>query len=405
MKNVTETKPKLTPTEVRDAINKRLSNDVIQLASDVPPVPRVTTGLLSLDEATGGGLPLGVPISIQGHKSVGKSAFSYYMAGRAIKQYGGVMFLLQAEKGFDYLWAEACGLPAKGCLFFEADRLDIALDLVLDIIKKDQPRCVLIDSLSMLDRDPDHPVGDTESRGARAIPSNRFFRKLMGSLSTETPPLFLYIEHLHPNISSPTGGLMVTGGVTKGYANVMEIRLSVESTVKQTIETDHSKQELPVQARVQWDIRKSKASPQGGKGIYTIGLRETPLGPAGEISDFDEMLARAIMLGHVEKAGSWYTIGEDKFQGAAGIKEKLGIEAVREIALRPRATGGETDGQGDGNETPAAKRSGPAKGGPGKGVKIDPRARPVSRGAKGNKQKADSAEAAVAGEDHEGSTG
>ena len=391
--------------DLKTSINTRLKGDFIKLASEVPAAKRVTSGVLSFDELTSGGLPMGVPISISGRKSVGKSAFCYFMMGNCIQQHGGVPFIIQAEKGFDPVWAEQCGLPSKGCIFYEGDKLDNALQLTLEVLRNEQPTCILLDSLSMLDRDPEHSIVDSESHGGRAKPINAFFRKLMGSISETNPPLFMYIEHLHTDISAKGAfkPLITTGGETKGYANVTEIRLRRESLIKQEVETDaQGGVDLPVQAKVVWEIRKMKAGAEGGIGSYSLGLRQTPFCRPGEITDYDELLQRAIMLKRVKKAGSWFVVGEEKYQGAAGLKAAVGADALREIVLRQGPDGGEESREGTGKPPKASKRSGNVERRSGGRKRVgagDVAARDEDHG-----REAVDCEATVVGEAEEGST-
>lgn len=350
--------------KIKTAMNTHLKNEYLHMVSEVNILRRVKTDLLSLDEHTGGGLPMGVPISIQGRKSVGKSAFCYYMAGKAVEQYGGAAVLVQTEGGFVPAWAELCGLPP--CDFvpiFEGDKLQETLELILQLLRTTTPTCVIFDSLSMLARDPDQSLLESESRGGRAKPINAFFRNLIAAMNPDNPPLFLYIEHLHQDVSSPYRTLVTTGGETKGYANVMEIRLSLDVPEKKDIETDVGKKTLPIKSKVVWEIYKSKASPAKGTGSYELGLRDTPWSKAGEITDFEELLARCINRGHVKKMGSWFQVGEEKYQGVEALKAGVGTSTLREIALRPRAESGTTNSFVKEVKKKATKRSRKSEGG------------------------------------------
>jgi len=332
--------------------NTRLKGVVLKTAAEIAAIRRVQSGLFSFDAHTGGGLPMGVPISIQGTKSVGKSAFCYYLCGKAEQQYGGSGLLVQTEGGFVPQWAQRCGLPQ--CDYVPAIMADTeqhtlgdTLELILNILRKSQPTWILLDSLSMLAADPKKAIMDSTSRGERAIPNNKFFRNLMAAMNNEWPPLFLYIEHLHPVMGQP--GQMVTGGVTKEYANVLEVRLRLDadSSDKKQIESDLGVEELPIRQRVQWEIKKSKVSPRFGRGVYTLDLRDTDCSIGGRISDFDEMLVRAINRGHVIKSGAWYKIGDAKYQGLDNLRAAITDDALRSISEQPRQESGTEDGDGN----------------------------------------------------------
>lgn len=394
----------MNAAQVKKAINTRLKGDFIKLASEVADMPKVSTGLLSFDEQTNGGLPMGVPISIQGRKSVGKSGFCYYMGGRAVDQYGGMIFLLQSEPGFDANWAEQCGLPPSKTIFYDGSDLRVSLQLILDIMRNEKPTCVIFDSLSMLSGNVTASLVDSKSHGERAIPINEFFRKLAGSMDREKPPLFLYIEHLHPVIGKP--GLQTTGGETKGYANGMELRLTTESHVVhefQSMSDEKKKTGLPVQAKIVWEVRKSKSCPPRGTGTYSLGLRETPFCKPGEISDYDELIVRGILNGHIIKGGSWFTFVEsgEKYQGAERLKSEVDAITLREIVLRPRPEGGEGNGKVKGVKAGAGKRGRKQKGRLGGGEGDG--AGDVASGTEVNGQAESDGQVGVAEEDQAGS--
>lgn len=393
-----------TAKEVKTAVNSALKGDYVKLASEIAAAKRVKTGLLSFDEQTGGGLPMGVPISIQGRKSVGKSAWCYNMLGKAQEQYGGVLFVVQAESGFDGEWATQCGLPPNQTIVYEGEDLKPSLELVLRIMREQKPTAVLLDSLSMLSGNSTSSLVDSKSRGERAVPINEFFRKMIGAMDRKNPPLFLYIEHLHPVMDRP--GLTTTGGETKGYANGMEIRLTIDSyicTDHQSYSDEKKKVELPVQAKVAWEIKKSKACPFRGQGTYNLGLRETSFCRPGEIDDFDELVVRGILSGHIHKAGSWFTIIEtgDKYQGAEQFKSGVSKSTLEQIIARPRPDGGEANSPVKTIKTKAGKRGGGAKGRPGGGESAAP---VVADGAEDDGQSESPTAEVVAGEDSEGSS-
>ncbi len=340
-----------------DLLNKGFKSEVVKLAVDVPGIRHISTGLQSMDLATGGGLPLGMPILLAGQKSSGKSAFCYKMAGRCVEELQRPAFLLQAEQGFDIDWAIKCGLPANGMVFTDKiPDLRSGLQYILNGVKEHQPSCVIMDSLSALSADPDKSLHESTSRGERAIPINEFFRKLGPLMDYDNPPLMIFIEHLHQDVNNPHGGFKTMGGETKGYMAVLEMRFRTASKVKRVVEYGDNEIEIPVEAEIRWEIRKNKVAPTGFEGTFTLGLVDTPITVAGEISDFGELLAIGQKMGVIKKAGSWYVIGENKVQGIGGIKAAYTTDALREIIAAARNTGGEKSNRKAGGETNAEER-------------------------------------------------
>jgi len=328
-------KDEITP--VIKQVNKEVNAEMLQRASALDVGTKIPTGLVSLDKTLRGGLPTGAPILLAGFKSTGKSAFCYHMAGRVVEETGGMVVLVQTEPGFDIEWAAACGLPVDNTIFTTCEDasgehdmggdLSDTLDVVLMLLRDHKPACLIFDSLSALSGSADRAIGDTKSRGDRSKPIAEFFRKLNWNMDRDAPPVLLIVEHLQPNVASPYGGQITTGGVVKGYIATTEIWFRragrVVEVVDELLDEKGKPRELPVELEVSWEIKKSKTSPEGGVGKFNLGLRDTNIIHAGEISDFEDLLAQAIMLGIVEKKGSWFNYEGEKHQGVFNLRQAL----------------------------------------------------------------------------------
>jgi len=345
-------------------VNKDVSAEILQRASALDVGARIATGITSLDKTLRGGLPLGSPILLAGFKSTGKSAFCYHMAGRVVEQTGGVVILVQTEPGFDIDWAASCGLPTGNTIFTTCEDasgehdiggdLSDTLDVVLKLLKEHKPACLIFDSLSALSGAMDKAVGDGKSRGGRAKPIAEFFRKLNWHMDKTSPPLLMIVEHLQPDVSSQYGRQMTTGGVVKGYIATTEIWFRragrVVEVVDELVDEKGKSRELPVELEVSWEIKKSKTSPEGGVGKFNLGLRDTEIIHAGEISDFEDLLAQAIMLGVVEKKGGWFSYGEEKHHGVFNFRAALTRDALQALISGAGEEAGGEDSSGDGGE-------------------------------------------------------
>lgn len=357
--------------EAVDALNKRFGGQVVIPAKDVKRIPRVATGLLSMDTATKGGIPMGVPVMLSGRKSSGKSAWSYMMLGNACEQYGGFPIIVQSEPGFDWEWAVQCGLKRKDCMFFDASKYDVKenLQFLLDTMRKEKPTAILIDSLSGISDDPDKSLVDAKSHGGKAKDINEFFRKLTSAVDKDNPPLIIFIEHLHPDLTSKFPRLITTGGETKGYMAVVELRFtwridgSIAEEIEDVVMEDGKHPEWTVQKRIIWELKKSKVGADGAVGMFMLTIRPTDYSPVGEISDWLELLQRAIMMKHIIKRGPWYVLGESKFQGLHNLQTAISAEALRELISKPRQEDGEGDGQEDGGKGRARVRKSKGKSG------------------------------------------
>lgn len=315
------------------------SGKVLSVASDAGIKEWVSTGLLSMDDALGGGLPTGGPILLQGRPSSGKSAFAYMMAGKMIDKHGGKCLIMQTEAGFDPKWAAKCGLPLKNTIICDnITDISLSLDYALSMLQNNNDiNCFIFDSISAID-DTSSAISDSTSRGARAIPQNKFFKRLCGAIEQPVDPLLMFMEHLHPNVASPYGGLITTGGETKKYMSILTMRFfqQREGSTAVVLDDNISNDEIIVEAIIKWEVIKNKGGPQGGSGTFNLGLRDSPVSVAGRINNYRSLFVEAMLRGVVKKSGSWFRIGDDKYQGEANFKKNVTEDTLKEIVIKER---------------------------------------------------------------------
>jgi len=208
----------------------------IKFIGDVYPVQRFVTGLWSLDRALGfrgeNGMPLRSLVELYGHEHSGKSSLAIYVAAKVNPK--GTVWLADIEgtteekyikevmknAGFtgtirvaDY----AEDKKGKPMLRPHEKQLQDAIDSILE----PEVSAAIVDSLGAM-----WPIVDSakelgeRSVGQRAKTIADASRRVAAWLRiTEDPKLFIYINHVHPNIGGR--GFSTPGGVTKSYtANV-----------------------------------------------------------------------------------------------------------------------------------------------------------------------------------------
>jgi RecA/RadA recombinase len=337
--------------ELLKSINK--DGKIVTAAKDAGIKEWVSTGMFAMDDALGGGIPTGGPVFFEGKPSSGKSAFAYYMAGRMIKKNKGKALIIQSEAGFDKKWAAKCGLPLKDTAICDSVKdLGLALDFVLKTFtESDDINCLIFDSLSGLG-DTSTTVSDSHSRGERAIPQNRFFRKLANAINQPIDPLLMFMEHLHPNVASSYGGQTTSGGETKKYMSILTIRFQKQYTGSTVVVFDPkaSKEEEIVEMLVGWDVQKNKGGPAGSKGTFNLGLRDSEVSVAGRIDNYRGLFTEALLRKIVTKAGSWYKFGDEKFHGEANFKKGVTADTLEKLIIEARKGVREAGSEGDGGK-------------------------------------------------------
>jgi len=122
----------------------------------------------------------------------------------------------------------------------------------------------------------------------------------------------------------PTGGM-----ATKFYSSTIIKLFSSESdnqAIKGKIHVGDKIIEEKVGRKVRWDVQFSKTSPAFQSGEYDFYFRGNDIG----IDSIADLVDTAEILGFIERAGAWYTVNGERFQGRdkliLGVKEDLDIQ-------------------------------------------------------------------------------
>ncbi|MBW2671818.1 MAG: hypothetical protein JRD89_00200 [Deltaproteobacteria bacterium] len=319
-----------------DAILQRINTDLqrkygkplLRRASEHSDIHRIPTGIIGLDKALRGGIPVGIPVIVQGRESTGKSSLCYHIAGQAHEHLNKPVLLVYAEGPFDsqYEWARDCGLPVDDTLVLDRSlALEDALQIVREQLQTGLYSCIIVDSLASLRPSPEvqKKLEEAQSHGVKAVIMNRFFNSLTSFMPDE-PPLLLFTQHLYDNPGF--GGPQMTGGRGQQYIAGLIIRLSRLETLTVTIEHGGVEHKKAYAIAIQWEIIKSKVAPAiGERGRFDLYL-ESHVFPRGTFSEHVEALRRAILCGLVTRRGSWYEYKGEKYQGEAAILRVLDVQ-------------------------------------------------------------------------------
>jgi recombination protein RecA len=129
-------------------INKEHGKDTVKFAKDEPVKEKIPTGLVSIDDFTGGGICVRGNISIvYGGEGTGKSSLVYYTMAQAQKQ-GLTCAYFDLEHGFNKERAELFGVNLETLVVVEAvDSAEEAMDLVITMAKEKVVDFIAIDSV------------------------------------------------------------------------------------------------------------------------------------------------------------------------------------------------------------------------------------------------------------------
>jgi recombination protein RecA len=273
-------------------------------------VDAISTGSLTLDIATGiGGLPKGRIVEIYGPESSGKTTLALHCVAEAQKQ-GGEAAFIDAEHALDPAYAANLGVDVDSLLVAQPDNGEQALEITEQLVRSGAIDIIVVDSVAALvpRSEIEGDMGDSHV-GLHARLMSQALRKLAGAIN-KSNCVIIFINQLREKVGVIYGNPEVTTGgrALKFYAS-MRIDVRKAELIKA------SGNEF-VGSRTKVKIVKNKVAPPFKTAEFDI-MYGTGIDRDGEICDL------AVNLGVIKKSGSWFSYGEQRFQGREKLKDLL----------------------------------------------------------------------------------
>jgi recombination protein RecA len=296
------------------------------------PLSVVSTGSPGLDLALGvGGLPRGRIIEVYGPESSGKTTLTLHVIAEAQKA-GCTCAFIDAEHALDTAYARKLGVRIEDMLVSQPDTGEQALEICETLVRSGAVDVVVIDSVAALvpKAEIEGEMGDAHM-GLQARLMSQALRKLTGTIA-KTGATLLFINQLRQKIGVMFGNPETTtgGNALKYYASV---RLDIRR-IGQIKDGDnavgHKTRIKVVKNKVAPPFREVEVDIVFGKGIDAAA----------------DLLERAVEAGVIEKSGTWYTIGDDKFgPGRERVVSALQDDPAMFSRVRSRLMAGNGGGQ------------------------------------------------------------
>ncbi len=273
-------------------------------------IAAISTGSISLDAALGiGGLPKGRVIEIYGPESSGKTTLALQAIAQA-QRTGGMAAFVDAEHAMDPAYANKLGVDIDNLLVSQPDSGEQALQIVDILVRSGSLDIIVVDSVAAL-----VPIAELRGEmgdshvGLHARLMSQALRKLTGSVA-KSNCCIVFINQIREKI-----GVMFGNPETTTGGRALKFYSSVRIDIRRVASIKDGDQVTGNRAKVK--IVKNKVAPPFKVAEFDIMYGE---GVSFEGDLLDIGVAKRI----VQKAGSWYSYGNERIgQGRENVKALL----------------------------------------------------------------------------------
>ncbi len=320
--SIQEKKNKSIVEAIRTIHKQFGSGSIMRLdGSEVQPVDVIPTGSVALDVALGcGGLPRGRIIEIYGPESSGKTTLTLHAIAEA-QRAGGVCAFIDAEHALDTDYARRLGVELEDLLVSQPDCGEQALEIADTLVRTGAIDLIVVDSVAALTprAEIEGDMGDAHM-GLQARLMSQALRKLTAVIS-KTRTIVIFINQLRQKIGVVYGNPETTTG-----GNALKFYCSVRLDIRRKKPIKRGEETVGSECKVK--VVKNKCAPPFREAEFEI-LYGTGINKLGELVDTGEK------LGLVEKAGTWYSYGNEKLgQGRDKVVAHLHDHPTLQLQLR-----------------------------------------------------------------------
>jgi recombination protein RecA len=310
-------------------IEKQFGKGSVMRMGDSPAsrdIEAISTGSIGLDVALGiGGLPKGRVVEIYGPESSGKTTLTLQVIAESQKL-GGTAAFVDAEHALDPGYAEKLGVNVDELLVSQPDTGEQALEITDMLVRSGAVDIVVVDSVAALTpkAEIEGEMGDSHM-GLQARLMSQALRKLTANIQRSNT-MVVFINQIRMKI-----GVMFGSPETTTGGNALKFYSSVRLDIRRIGAIKKGDEVIGNQTRVK--VVKNKVSPPFKQAEFEI-LYGHGISRMGEIIDL------GVQHGIVDKAGSWYSYGDDRIgQGKENVREFLNNhpEMAEEIEGRIRS--------------------------------------------------------------------
>lgn len=305
------------------------------VASEIPVIRRIQSGVLAFDLVTGGGVPIGRFTSFHGDKSTGKSTMSLKIINSFLNNDSRKAVYVDFENTFDSIWASNFIDEMHRLLVFKPDYGEHGVDFILDVSKESSEiGLVIVDSLAMIvpTKEADSDIF-SQHIGIQARLVNSMFRRLLPIMSKNNREnkeiTYLLINQIRMKID----GYGNPNAITKPCGKMQD---AVASLDIRFYAKDYEKvNDIPLSVTYQINVEKNKV---GGlpkrTAQFTMCLLNHNGYRIGEIKDELFIIKLLRKAGDLVKDGSKWKLSSLEFKNLQEVQKYLKENQDKKLTIQ-----------------------------------------------------------------------
>lgn len=319
--------PKTSITKNKDIVSKAVSVnkkdntglpiELLAKLADYGIVPRTDfdhvkmqdTGSPRLNWICGGGLPIGRVTTLSGKKKTGKTTIAVLVCAQTLVEYpDDYVFYFDTENKFDVAWAESLGMDLKRFIFCPIETGEQLINALPSILSLPQCRGVVIDSIRGTKWDAEaNADAEAQQMGVGGKMWNKAARKLSSPIK-KSNAWVLFLNGVYKTFEANSHEMIEPGG--EGIPFMAGLRLRTRPA--------------KVLSEQGVDITLACLESQTGRNSGREGTISVRFVGSQAVADIiPELSALAKDLEAVEMSGSWFKVGEEKWNGAPAFETAM----------------------------------------------------------------------------------